>query len=79
PALINESRIAIATLKHPVKWGLVDVDKIFFIALTEQNGINLDAMYEQFYKYIDNKKWLEKLTQLKSAAEIYEHLLKDGM
>ncbi|HEL6670132.1 TPA: PTS sugar transporter subunit IIA, partial [Listeria monocytogenes] len=52
---------------------------IFFIALTEQNGINLDAMYEQFYKYIDNKKWLEKLTQLKSAAEIYEHLLKDGM
>ncbi|ELK3068698.1 BglG family transcription antiterminator, partial [Listeria monocytogenes] len=79
PALINESHIAIATLKNPVKWGLVEVDKIFFIALTEQNGINLDAMYEQFYKYIDNKKWLEKLTQLKSAAEIYEHLLKDGM
>lgn len=79
PALINESCISIATLKQPVKWGLVDVDKIFFIALTEKNGINLDAMYEQFYKYIDNKKWLEKLTQLKSAAEIYEHLLKDGM
>lgn len=79
PVLINESHIAIATLKNPVKWGLVEVDKIFFIALTEQNGINLDAMYEQFYKYIDNKKWLEKLTQLKSAAEIYEHLLKDGM
>ncbi|MBC1904201.1 BglG family transcription antiterminator [Listeria innocua] len=79
PALINESHIAIATLKDPVKWGLVEVDKIFFIALEEQNGINLDAMYEQFYKYIDNKKWLEKLTQLKSAAEIYEHLLKDGM
>ncbi|HAA7804279.1 TPA_asm: PTS sugar transporter, partial [Listeria monocytogenes] len=43
PALINESHIAIATLKNPVKWGLVEVDKIFFIALTEQNGINLDA------------------------------------
>ncbi|EDO1099296.1 PRD domain-containing protein, partial [Listeria monocytogenes] len=41
PALINESHIAIATLKNPVKWGLVEVDKIFFIALTEQNGINL--------------------------------------
>ncbi|EAG5597656.1 transcription antiterminator, partial [Listeria monocytogenes] len=46
PVLINESHIAIATLKNPVKWGLVEVDKIFFIALTEQNGINLDAMYE---------------------------------
>ncbi len=29
PALINESHIAIATLKNPVKWGLVEVDKIF--------------------------------------------------
>lgn len=79
PALITESRIVIATLAKPVKWGTVDVDKIFFIALTEQNGLDLDAVYEQFYKYIDNKKWMEKLAQLQSAAEIYEHLLKDGM
>ncbi|MBC1457187.1 BglG family transcription antiterminator [Listeria newyorkensis] len=79
PALIKKSAIVIATLKEPVKWGLVDVDKIFFIALTENNGLNLDAVYEQFYNYIDNKKWLEKLMTLETAEEIYEHLIKDGM
>lgn len=79
PALIKQSAIVIATLKKPVKWGLVDVDKIFFIALTENNGLNLDAVYEQFYNYIDNKKWLEKLMTLETAEEIYEHLIKDGM
>ncbi|KGL42451.1 PRD domain-containing protein [Listeria sp. SHR_NRA_18] len=79
PALIKKSAIVIATLKKPVKWGLVDVDKIFFIALTENNGLNLDAVYEQFYNYIDNKKWLEKLMTLETAEEIYEHLIKDGM
>ncbi|MBC1500132.1 BglG family transcription antiterminator [Listeria weihenstephanensis] len=79
PALIKESAIVIATLKKPVKWGLVDVDKVFFIALTENNGLNLDAVYEQFYNYIDNKKWLEKLATLRTSKEIYEHLIKDGM
>ncbi|EUJ21733.1 PRD/PTS system IIA 2 domain-containing regulatory protein [Listeria grandensis FSL F6-0971] len=79
PALINESAIIVATLEKPVKWGLVDVDKIFFIALTEQNDLDLDAVYEQFYKYIDNKRWMERLTQLGTSEAIYEHLIKDGM
>lgn len=79
PTFINESVIVIATLENPVKWGLVEVDKVFFIALTAQQGLDLDAVYEQFYEYIDNKRWLERLTQLETAEEIQEHLIKDGM
>lgn len=79
PALIKQSAIVVATLVHPIQWGEEQVDKVFFLALDENHNLSLDKLYEEFYERIDNKRWLEQVTDARTIAALNECLVKDEM
>lgn len=76
---ITESAILIATLEKPIRWGHANVNIVFFIALQEDESLELDKIYEYFFNYLDNKRNMDALSKAESVEEVFMAIKKDGL
>lgn len=71
---IIEPRIAIATLKNPIKWSENDVSIIFLIAVNMNNPQVTKNILKDLYAIIDNRNMLQAFIHAKDKKEIINYI-----
>lgn len=78
--LINEAKVAIATLKSPLKWSDTEVvDVVFLLAVKMDCEIEINRtkkFYEQYVRVLENADYMKFLRSCKSAIELYKFFIK---
>lgn len=76
---VNESRIAVAILDHPIEWAgdLVDVVFLLAVKMTSQYEIRrTKQFYKDFLLLTENEKNMESLKKLNSPLEVYQYFIR---
>lgn len=76
PRFIQKSNIVVMTLVEPLLWGDIMVDKVFFIALQNDQTLDFERVYEAFFNLLDNEHNLQQLTAARTNDTLYQLLMK---
>lgn len=78
--LINEAKVAIATLKSPIKWSDTEVvDVVFLLAVKMDSDLEINRtkkFYEQYVRVLENADYMNFLRNCKSTIELYKFFIK---
>ncbi|AGB40453.1 transcriptional antiterminator [Halobacteroides halobius DSM 5150] len=69
---VLESKIAIATLENPIKWGAESVNIVFLLALKNKES---KVFFKHFHKILDNPKAIKKLEESTTKENIIKSIL----
>lgn len=76
---VNESRIAIAILDHPIEWSGDFVDVVFLLAVKMTSNFEIrrtKQFYKDFLLLTENDENMEIMKSLNSALEIYQYFIR---
>lgn len=75
---INEAKIVIATLAHPVLWDTEMVDVVFLMAVKMTNDYEIrrtQLFYKQYIHLVNTDKDVDVLRQFVSNTDLYRYLI----
>lgn len=75
---INEAKIVIATLKHPILWDTEMVDVIFLMAVKMTNDFEIrrtQLFYKQYIHLVNTDKDVDVLRKFNSNTDLYRYLI----
>lgn len=76
---INESRIAVAILDHPIEWSGELVDLVFLLSVKMTSHYEIrrtKQFYKDFLMLTDNDENMNCLKYLNSALEVYQYFIR---
>ncbi len=76
---VNESRVVVAVLDHPIPWHEDMVDVVFLLALKMDTSLQ-KACTQQFYKdfisLTENDEFMKQIRQVKTGLDLYQYFIK---
>lgn len=76
---VNESKIVIATLKKPIKWGEDEVSVVVLLNILISNAKELtkwQAFYKEFINLTDDESAMTKLKNIENPIDLYYYLIQ---
>lgn len=79
-AYVNQSRVAIITLKKPISWDKEEmVDVIFLLAFklsTHDEIKRVQSFYQEFISLIETNEKISVIRNARNALELYKYLIQ---
>lgn len=72
--VVSESKLAIMTLKKPIRWHLRMVNTILMICIAEKDFPKVKEILSDIYKIVESEKKVKNLFFFKTKEEIYQEL-----
>lgn len=76
--LVNQSKICIMKLEHPIIWNKNEIKLIFLLALKLQDGKALRSFFNSFYSVLEDDDMVQQLIESKNELQIMTLLLNGG-
>lgn len=76
---VNNSKVAIACLKHPIQWDVEQVQIVFLVGVKMNNRDEINRVqlfYKEYVSLIDTEEKISKLKNMKSNIEAYKYLIQ---
>lgn len=76
---INEAKIVIATLEHPIVWDTEEVDVIFLLVVKMTNEFEIkrtQQFYKQYVSLIDTDERIDILRKFTDSISFYKYLVR---
>ncbi|XKM13555.1 BglG family transcription antiterminator [Orbaceae bacterium ac157xtp] len=70
PNYVNKSTISLLTLTSPVRWGLMDVDTIIMVSLSEKDTAYINDIYTEIYQLTSERDYILQLKQITSNQDL---------
>lgn len=73
----NHSKISIAILKNPIKWGSYEVKLVLLLAISEEDSALMWSFFDWLSGIIDNTEKLSRLMKSKNRNEFVHWIMND--
>ncbi|MCO7124472.1 PTS sugar transporter subunit IIA [Sporolactobacillus shoreicorticis] len=71
---VNQSTIAVATVRHPITWGKNKVKLIFFIAICDDSKHEIRGIMSDLYSLFESEALIKKLSDSKTVSQLIQLL-----
>ncbi|QIK86309.1 BglG family transcription antiterminator [Erysipelothrix sp. HDW6B] len=73
----HQSKVAVALLKKPIRWGSYDVKLVMLLAITEEDSAKMWLFFDWLSETITNTEKMSKLLQSKNRNEFVHWMMND--
>lgn len=74
PETVTQSRIAIATMTHKIRWGSNDVNMVIVIGIAEKDIQCVKGVLSQILAICESKEKIKTVVQIENRNELYQYL-----
>lgn len=70
PTTVKKSSVSIVTLKHPIKWGGIDVSLVIMVSFSENDIYQFRDVITETYQLIEKSEYVKEVLKIKTVEEM---------